>query len=148
MMKRIMAAIDQSAPALRAAELATDIAIKFEAELVLLTVVRPVDDQDPTLESYLQAEHIHDPIGVVIADAARSQLRSLRDRLAQRLGRSVACEVVTGDPAEMIVSYATRTAIDLIVMGHVGHGRFADVVLGSVAKTVIDAASCPVLVAH
>ena len=60
-----MAAIDQSAPALRAAELATDIAIKFEAELVLLTVVRPVDDQDPTLESYLQAEHIHDPIGVV-----------------------------------------------------------------------------------
>jgi len=44
MMKRIMAAIDQSAPALRAAELATDIAIKFEAELVLLTVARPVDD--------------------------------------------------------------------------------------------------------
>jgi nucleotide-binding universal stress UspA family protein len=147
-MKRILAAIDHSAPALRAAELAADIAIRFASELVLMTVSRPIDHRDPALLGYLREEHIHDPIGVVIADAARAELRPLGDRLAERLKRSVACEVLTGNPAEMIVAFATRSAIDLIAIGHVGHGRLGTLVLGSVARPVIDTASCPVLVVH
>lgn len=147
-MKRILVAIDHSAPALRAAELGADIAIRFASELVLLTVSRPIDNRDSVLQGYLREEHIHDPVGVVIADAARAELRPLGDRLAERLKRSVACEVVTGNPAEMILSFAARSAIDLIAIGHVGHGRLSTLVLGSVARKVVDMASCPVLVVH
>jgi hypothetical protein len=42
-MKRMMAAVDQSGPALGVAELATNIGVKFEAELVLLTMVGATD---------------------------------------------------------------------------------------------------------
>ncbi len=145
-MKRILAAVDHSEPALRAAELAADMARRFDAALVLLTAARWFDRPDPLLEEYLQAEHINDPIGVVVADAARSELQALGNRLATGLSQPVTCEVVVGSAAEAIVSFARGSAIDLIAIGHVGHGRLGNLVLGSVAKRVIDTAPCPVLV--
>lgn len=145
-MKRILVAVDHSEPALKAARLAADIAHRFGAELVLLTVAQRIDSSDPALDDYLRAERLSDPVGVVIADAARSELRSLGERLSQELHDTVTCEVVIGNAAEMIVDFAKRSAIDLIAIGHVGHGRLGTLVLGSVAKKVIDTASCPVLV--
>ena len=80
------------------------------------------------------------------ADAARAELRALADRLTEKSKQAVTCEVAVGDAAEAIVSFAARLAVDLIAIGHVGHGRVGDLVLGSVAKRVIDTAPCPVLV--
>ena len=101
-MKRILAAVDHSEPALRAAELAADMARRFDAALVLLTAARWYDRPDPRLEDYLQAEHISDPIRVVVADAARSELQALGNRLATGLSQPVTCEVVVGGAAEAI----------------------------------------------
>src|SRR5262245_38588546 len=143
-MKRILAAVDHSAPALRAADLAAEIARKFGAELVLVTAARWFDRPDPLLEDYLQAENISDPVGVVVADAARAELNALGVRLATGLSHPITCEVVVGSAAEAITSFARGSAIDLIVIGHGGHGRLGSLVLGSVAKRVIDAAPCPV----
>ena len=145
-MKRILAAVDHSDASLRAAELATEIARKFDAELALLMVSPRVASTDAPLEDYLRAEHISDPASVVIADAAREELRALADRLTEKSKQAVTCEVAVGDAAEAIVSFAARLAVDLIAIGHVGHGRVGDLVLGSVAKRVIDTAPCPVLV--
>jgi nucleotide-binding universal stress UspA family protein len=145
-MKRILASVDHSEPSLRAAELAAEMARKFGAELVLLTAARWFDRPDPLLEKHLQAEHISDPISVVIADTARSELKALSDRLATGLSHPISCEVVVGSAADAIISFARESAIDLIAIGHVGHGRLGNLVLGSVAKRVIDAAPCPVMV--
>jgi nucleotide-binding universal stress UspA family protein len=144
--KRILAAVDHSEPSLRASEFAADIASKLDAALVLLTVARLPDSPDHTLDDYLSREHINEPVGVVITDAAHSELCFLRDRIAKTTGQTVTCEVVVGSAAEMIVSFASRAEVGLIAIGHVGHGRVSGLLLGSVAKRVVDTAHCPVLV--
>ena len=54
--------------------------------------------------------------------------------------RSVLC----GDPADQIVSFARREAVDLIFMPTRAHGRFRRFLLGSVTAKVLDDADCPV----
>jgi len=65
------------------------------------------------------------------------------------LGRDVrhtTVEARAGAPADEILDYAKRHAIDLIVVGTQQHGRRAATVLGSVADAVVRDARCPVLI--
>jgi len=58
-MERILVGVDGSAPSLKAVDLAADLASKYNAELVLLTVVphlAPVID--PAIEEYARLEHV------------------------------------------------------------------------------------------
>jgi len=145
-MKRILCAVDHSEPSLRGATLAKDLATRYQAELVLLTVVRLPDTAQSDLSEYLRHEHEPDPPGVFVAEAARDELRSLSDRLAGQGAVTTTCDVRTGDTATEIVSSAEEHAVDLIVIGHRGHNRLARMFLGSVARRVVDTAPCPVLI--
>ncbi len=145
-MKRILAAIDHSESSRRAAELAAELAVRFDADLTFLTVARRGGGVDGSLDEYMRVERINDPVAVVLAEAACAELDGLRDRLARKLQRPIACEVQVGSPADVITSFAQRAGMDLVVMGHTGHGGLGRFLLGSVAKTVVDTASCPVLV--
>lgn len=49
-------------------------------------------------------------------------------------------------PADEILAYAKRHAVDVIVLGTHGRGRLATTLLGSVADTVVRRASCPVMI--
>lgn len=73
---------------------------------------------------------------------------SLLQRLAGDLGRDVPVVTVmeSGIPAaELIVKYAARHGIELIVMGTHGRTGFSRALIGSVAERVVRTASCPVL---
>jgi len=50
-----------------------------------------------------------------------------------------------GKPAEVIVDFARKRSIDLIVMGTHGKTGLARVVVGSVAQNVMANAPCPVV---
>ena len=52
--------------------------------------------------------------------------------------------VLTGRPAEVILTAAQRYNIDLIVMGSRGLGTLASVLLGSVASNVVQQSAVPV----
>ena len=62
-----------------------------------------------------------------------------------RPGVSVVTATAGGDPAREIVKYATRHAIDLIVLGAHGRSGVSRMLLGSVAERVARTAPCPVL---
>jgi nucleotide-binding universal stress UspA family protein len=128
--------------------LAMDLAGKCKAELTLLGVVRLPDAPQQRINEYLQHEHNADPPGVVVEEAAWHELGLLRDRIAEMHGVAVTCEVRVGDAATEIVASAREHAIDLIVVGHRGHNRLVQMVLGSVARKVLESAPCPVLVAR
>jgi nucleotide-binding universal stress UspA family protein len=64
---------------------------------------------------------------------------------AERMEFKAAVEVVVGNPARQIVSYARNHDIDLIVMGTQGRCGFAHTMVGSVAERTIRTAPCPVL---
>jgi nucleotide-binding universal stress UspA family protein len=145
-MKRILCAIDHSEPSLRGAALAMDLAARYQAELVLLTVLRLPDAAQPDLTDYLRHEHEPDPPGVVVAEAAHDELRSLGDRLTGQGAVAVTCEIRAGNIATEIISSTEQRAVDLIVIGHRGRNRLAQALIGSVARRVVDTAPCPVLI--
>lgn len=56
-------------------------------------------------------------------------------------------EVMQGDPAKTICSFADTNANDLIIIGSRGLGGLKKLILGSVSDKVTNTANCPVLIA-
>jgi nucleotide-binding universal stress UspA family protein len=73
-MQRIVVAVDMSEPSLRAVDLAADLAAKYGAELVLLTIGREIAGPDPGMEAYARMEHIQDPVPMIAVDSMREEL--------------------------------------------------------------------------
>jgi nucleotide-binding universal stress UspA family protein len=145
-MRRILCAIDHSEPSLRAATLATELAGQCKAKLLLLKVVHLPDATQRDITDYLRREHSSDPPGALVLDSAQDELALLSDQLEREGGIAVTSAVRAGEAATEIAAAARDHAIDLIVIGHRGHNRLAQVLLGSVAKRVVETAPCPVLI--
>jgi nucleotide-binding universal stress UspA family protein len=135
MLKKILVAFDGSAGAYKAFDFATDLAITYQAEIVVVAVVRL---PEPTTSLELGA----------ILDNMREQYEkafvALRSRLGDRAQLRTMIEV--GHPAEHIVAVAEKEGADLIVMGRRGHTAIARWMLGSVSERVLRYAHCPVTV--
>jgi nucleotide-binding universal stress UspA family protein len=147
-MDRILCAIDRSEPSLRAAQVAAELAGKCKAELVLLSVIPVLDVAQRDINEYLRHEHEAATPAVVLEDAAYGELRRLGDRIASQSEVATTCEVRCGDAAAEIVTSAKDHGSDLVVVGHRGQNRLTQLLLGSVAKKVLETAPCPVLVVH
>jgi nucleotide-binding universal stress UspA family protein len=146
-MERIVAAVDGSAASSKALEFAADLAGKYGAELVLLTVAQEVAPVlSPEMQAYARAEHIEDLTSDPGFAAADSVLAGARLTARATGAARVTTETGSGDPAEAIIALAKDRHADLIVMGTRGHGRIAGLLLGSVAQKVVTHAACPVLV--
>jgi nucleotide-binding universal stress UspA family protein len=66
------------------------------------------------------------------------------DELAVFYDGPVETVVETGDPATVIVNYAAKHQVDLIMLATHGYGGFCGRLLGSVAAKVLHDAKCPV----
>ena len=132
---RVAVGTDGSATATQAVEAATEMARRYEAELVLLGVFqedgRPPGDGDPELQW---------------GSSPAARLRAILDRTEQEVRRSgVECRTLTreGDPGEVLVELAEACEADVLVIGNKGMHRR---VLGSVPNTVTHRAPCSVFV--
>jgi nucleotide-binding universal stress UspA family protein len=74
------------------------------------------------------------------ADAALARIRAMADDV------NLETAILEGKPAPMIVEYARKNAIDLIVIGTQGKRGLERILLGSVAESVIRSAPCRILV--
>ena len=73
-------------------------------------------------------------------------LKELKERFKHR-GLMTAEEVVlSGNPAQKILDYASAKNIDLIVTGSRGKSKMQDFLLGSVSKKILENAKCDVLI--
>jgi nucleotide-binding universal stress UspA family protein len=148
-MEKIIAGVDGSPSSLKAVCLAADLAGKYGAELVLVTVEH---DLSPALmaelETYMRQEHIDVPVGELPTEHAENVMADARLQAEANGAGKITSRILRGDPAEEIIGVAQRENADLIVVGSRGHGRLAGLLLGSVAQKVIAHASCPVLVAR
>ena len=134
---KILVATDGGAPAIRAVEVAVDLARRLGAELGVVHVVDESRAFVPDLAVLDEA---------IIADLRRKGLAAL-DRAYASVGSTVKVKrfLVDGDPAEAIIATAQRWGADLIVIGSDSRGRLAHFLLGSTADSVIRKASCPVV---
>jgi len=54
--------------------------------------------------------------------------------------------IIHGDPGPVIVDYAKRNQVDLIILGSRGLNALQEFVLGSVSHKVVKRAACPVMI--
>lgn len=170
-MKRILVAVDGSEHSEKALDLASDLASRYQAELVLLHVLsdRPLSDAERHLA---EVEYLDEVVGAVesagmlgtqgdprvtaqralaAAGAVAGRLRAaMADRLldqarARASGhgvRTIRCLVEEGDPARAILRVAAELAVDMIVMGSRGLGDAKGLLMGSVSHKVAHLAPC------
>lgn len=136
MINKILVAYDGSKQSEKAYSLALDMASRYSAEMIVLSVASP-----PEPPVALETE-------AVLENAAgyyEGRYKTMKEN-AESMGVAPRFEVRSGHPAEQIVSFADQEGIDAIVMGHRGESFIQRWLLGSVAKRVLSYASCTVIV--
>ena len=140
MIKHIMVPYDKSESATRAFEYAVDLAVKYNANI---TIVTCVSIQIPT-EPYFGTAYI-ETTRLLKEDAVKST-SNLESRLKElKIQYKIDLLEVTSI-TDSLTSYAESHNVDLIVMGSRGLGGFKKLLLGSVASGVSQHAKSPVLI--
>ena len=146
MFEKILVAVDGSKHAMRAVELAADLAEKYKSELVLLTVYKTIRMQEST-HSLVRtgrstSPHITDK---ELRDTAREVAEEAEAIAREHQIPKIESLVKRGQPARTITKTAEQAGADLIVMGSRGLGDVSGLLLGSVSHKVASLAKCNVI---
>jgi nucleotide-binding universal stress UspA family protein len=140
---KILVPIDGSEESFRASEYAIDLAKKYNADLILLSVV-------PSEVKHGGSSGI---IGLVPAgylkkykQEAETWFEKIKDKTSASL--NLVGEVITTPVSVVggILEYAENKEIDIIVIGSTGKTGFKKLLLGSIANGVVTYSPCPVFV--
>ena len=135
--KRILVAIDDGEPALRAADAAITLARQVGASLAFVTVV-PTALMPPSELGFVEPQRTEQ-----LHARAQSLLRLVRDRA----GDTPSDEIPrNGIVVEEVVSAARDWNADLIVIGNHSRPLLERLLLSNTTNGVLHAAPCPVLV--
>jgi nucleotide-binding universal stress UspA family protein len=141
--KRILVPTDFSENARTAYEYAIDLAEKHKASIDVIHIYTPVDDGIPMIapdrvSSIELKTQLTDFVTHSIEDDDDEGYISMRKV-------KVNAELKFGGVSDTIIDLSKKD-YDLVVMGSVGTGSFAEIVFGSVTTKVAQDAFCPVLV--
>jgi len=143
LIKKILVAIDGSDHANRALDFALDIATKYSARVLLLTVVPPLFLPMPSL-NVMKSQAVTDASNE-LENSFRKALSQTEERAKRLTSLTVFTRLEHGNPDEVIIETAKLGDFDIIVIGSRGLGR-RDFALGSVSSRVAENATCPVLI--
>jgi ubiquinone biosynthesis protein len=129
---KVLVATDQSDSATQAVQWAADMAGRFQAELILLQVMLPAEEQAGPAE----IDH----------EATTDSLQKLAQDVAG--DRGTARVVVDEDPARGIVQACDELAVDVCVVGNLGMSGRTRFLLGNVPNRVSHNARCTVIIVN
>lgn len=139
MIERILVAVDDSPPALRAARVAIALAAALGGRLLLVHVVADSD----------VASTLEESVGPGVAERRNGAAAALF-RHVQRLARDAGVESETvelhGEPAHQILRQARTWPAELVVLGRGLERGVGGPYVGRVARIVLEYAEQPVLV--
>ena len=137
MIDKLIIAYDSSDESKKAFQMGLELAAKFSAQVLVISVARP-PEPPVTVEMEAVLERA--------SEFYRSGYDSLRET-ASALGITPRFEIRMSHPAEQIVLLANEENAQMIVMGHRGGGSFLQRWrLGSIARRVMNYARCTVVV--
>ena len=116
------------------------------AEVVLVRVVDPVrlPVSVPAQGNFGFTEKDRQQLEAKRKKAANDYLEKMADNLG--IPNSVfSCVVLEGNPANMLADYATKNAVDLIVLASHGRSGVSRWLMGSVAERVVRTSCVPVM---
>ncbi|ELY45468.1 universal stress protein [Natronorubrum tibetense] len=146
---RFLVAVDGSEESENALAYAADIADAMDSSITVVHAVDPtVHDEggsEPTVSLWDADQRL---VLESIEDAEQRGLDLLGDvsAFADELGRDVEIELLYGDPVVEIADFAADEGFDTIYVGHRGRSERAGLMLGSVAKSLVERATVPVTV--
>ena len=146
---KILVPIDGSEPSFHAAHIASNIANKFNSEIIVLyVVVSPSKSEYANLTGLVTPKQI-DRIIENANEQARDWFNRIKDRIQEENPNiKVSTKIILTGIAVYgeIIQYAEKENIDLIVIGTRGRSGVKKLLLGSTASGVVTYADCPVLV--
>jgi len=135
MLKNILVATDASPASNRAINLAADMAGKYGATLHLVYAVREMQ-LPPELKKMAEVEKIAGARSDVLEFVGKKILSDAESRATKKGATSVKSSLEHGDPATVVLRYAKRRKIDLIVLGTRGLGHVKGMLMGSVSRKI------------
>lgn len=135
-MQRILIGYDASPQAEKAYAFGLDLAAKYGAQLLVVSVASPPEPPE-MVETQAVLENAR--------EYYEGHFAKLRDDAA-KAGVVAECLVLVGHPADQIVRLAVERKADLIVMGHRGRSAIEQWLLGSVARRVLNHAPCTITI--
>ena len=152
MFKRLLVPLDGSRFGSRALRYATAVAQHFDAEIILIRVIRPTT---PVIaaEAHGIASPAESEIAVQAAleadkrkTARAKRYLSEKVRIIKSRHTKASYRMAIGDPAQSIMQFSKNENVDLIVMTTHGKSGLRRAVMGSIADVVIRESGKPVLV--
>jgi nucleotide-binding universal stress UspA family protein len=147
--RKILVPIDGSSASLKALRYAARLAEldARDAELILLHVLEDIK-QGGAIGAQAKYGNVRLVEGFKrTRRKAASQWLKQIEEAAKKKGIRLKTEIVDGDSkVDVILNYAEKNSIDLIVMGSRGLTGFKRLLLGSIANAVVTNAPCPVMV--
>lgn len=173
MIKNILCALDGSSNAEKALDLSIELALKFDARLVLFHVLmRNLDATEirrfseveglsnesiaevkrlQNVDSRIEVGHPFDAKGIpskILVELGQHILSAAKARAEERGVSNIATVVGDGDAAARILSCAESEKADCIVMGSRGLSDIQALLQGSVSRKVSNRAGCTVITAR
>jgi nucleotide-binding universal stress UspA family protein len=139
-LRHLLVGVDRSETSRMALQLAADVAVALGGSLSVVEVVEYVPPFPLGLSSAVTSEG-DEPTQGWAMELLETEVRGVRER-----GVGVQVIVRSGDPAATLLEVADDVDADLVVVGTRGRGGPAELLLGSVARTVADRARRPTLV--
>ena len=145
---KFIVAVDGSETSDEAVAVATTVAEAMDASITVVHAVSPEVYDEGGGEPVSSAEAGRRLIVESIEAAERRGADVLEDAvaLADDHGHDVESELLYGPPVSTIADFADGQEFDAIFVGHRGMARRAELMLGSVAKGLVERASVPVTV--
>lgn len=145
MISKILIATDGSDHAGNALKYAIESAVKWDAQLIILSVIPPLrpilPDPNDFYPTYIPEfeEELEKAYKSILDEAVNTVAKEQPDiKVEARLEK--------GRPSNVIVAIAKTENVDLIVMGSRGLGGITGSVLGSTSQAVVHSCTKPILI--
>ena len=146
MSNKILVAIDGSETADLALNFGLDIATKYSAEVLIISVFDTISQYLVSQGMLYAPNSITKYLEELEAFHKKVLVEALKKGKKMKSKLNVSTKLLKGRAADKIVETANECGFDLIVMGSRGLGGIKEFFLGSVSDRVADEAKCPVLI--
>ncbi len=136
--QHIVAPVDFSPASRRAFDAAMELAVATGAKIDLVHAIEVLTYRGVQYQEVLKTGTMEDE-----RTRATEELEEWAD-IARQKNVDITCKILDGDSRGAIVDHASHVKADVIVIGAKGHSRLHDILVGSVAMSVMHAAHCSV----
>jgi len=143
LIKKILAAVDGSEPSSHALNWAVELATKWDAKLIIVSVVPPISPlvyMGPAPMYIKQYNKVASESHQKVLDRSSAKIKEINPGIA------VETRLERGRPADVIVEIAQNENVDLIVMGSRGMGGITGWILGSTSRSVVNECTKPIII--